>query len=405
MALLPLNDALAQILSTAPAPPKVESLSIFDGLGRVLGASVVNPRDVPPFDNSAMDGYAVRAAELPATLRVSQRIPAGAPAAPLEPGTVARVFTGAVIPPGADAVVMQEDVSVPPGEAIEVTFGQPATVGQHIRRRGSDIMAGLTVLEPGRVLQPQDLALLAATGAPRVEVYRRLRVAIFSTGDELVPPGKVPEDWQIFNSNSVQLATQIQALGCEPILLETQGDNPTEIGAALRHAATVADCIVTSGGVSVGEEDHVRAQIEQHGELTLWKLAIKPGKPVAYGHVQGCPIFGLPGNPVSTWVTFGLVVKPWLLAAQGAVVPKHRRLACRADFERPVPGSREEYLRVVMSGGGKLAALAGDQSSGVLSSVGRADGLAIIPPGQTLRVGDPVDVVLITEFLSPNAAG
>jgi molybdopterin molybdotransferase len=352
-----------------------------------------------------MDGYAVRAADLPGTLRVSQRIPAGAPAAPLESGTVARVFTGAVLPPGADAVVMQEDVSVPSGEAIEATFGQPATVGQHIRRRGSDIMAGLTVLEPGRVLQPQDLALLAATGAPQVEVYRRLRVAIFSTGDELVPPGKVPKDWQIFNSNSVQLATQIQALGCEPILLETQGDNSAEIGEALRHAATVADCIVTSGGVSVGEEDHVRAQIEQHGELTLWKLAIKPGKPVAYGHIQGCPIFGLPGNPVSTWVTFGLVVKPWLLAAQGAVVSKHRRLACRADFERPVAGSREEYLRVVLSAGGNIAALAGDQSSGVLSSVGRADGLAIIPPGQTLRVGDPVDVVMITEFLSPHAAG
>jgi len=405
LALLPLNDALAQILATTPAPPELESLSIFDALGRVLGASVVNARDVPPFDNSAMDGYAVRAADLPGTLRVSQRIPAGAPAAPLESGTVARVFTGAVLPPGADAVVMQEDVSVPSGEAIEATFGQPATVGQHIRRRGSDIMAGLTVLEPGRVLQPQDLALLAATGAPQVDVYRRLRVAIFSTGDELVPPGKVPKDWQIFNSNSVQLATQIQALGCEPILLETQGDNPAEIGEALRHAATVADCIVTSGGVSVGEEDHVRAQIEQHGELTLWKLAIKPGKPVAYGHIQGCPIFGLPGNPVSTWVTFGLVVKPWLLAAQGAVVSKHRRLAFRADFERPVAGSREEYLRVVLSAGGNIAALAGDQSSGVLSSVGRADGLAIIPPGQTLRVGDPVDVVMITEFLSPHAAG
>ena len=403
MALLPLQEALDHILSAVPVPPATEVCSIFDCLGRVLGKTVINERDVPPFDNSAMDGYALRASDLPGTLPVSQRIPAGAPATELERGSAARVFTGALIPPGADTVVMQEDATPSESGAGHVTFMHPATRGQHIRRRGSDVAAGESVLEAGRVLQPQDLALVASTGAPVIDVYRRLKVAILSTGDELVAPGQAPADWQIYNSNSVQLASQVRALGCEPIVLDTPGDNPEEIKSALQQAAAIADGIVTSGGVSVGEEDHVRGQIESLGSIDIWKLAIKPGKPVAFGRVLDCPIFGLPGNPVSSWVTFGLVVKPWLLAAQGAVVPRHRRIRCRASFDRPRPGGREEYLRVKLADDMSVE-LAGDQGSGVLSSVGRADGLAIIPVGHVFQVGDEIEVLLISEFLSPNAA-
>lgn len=403
MALLPLQEALDHILSAVPLPPATETRSIFECLGRVLGKSLINERDVPPFDNSAMDGYALRASDLPGTLPVSQRIPAGAPATELEPGTAARVFTGALIPPGADTVVMQEDATPAESGAGHVTFVQSATQGQHIRRRGSDVAFGESVLEAGRVLQPQDLALVASAGAPVIDVYRRLKVAILSTGDELVAPGQAPADWQIYNSNSVQLASQVQALGCEPIVLDTPGDDPDEIRSALQQAAGIADCIVTSGGVSVGEEDHVRGQIESLGSIDIWKLAIKPGKPVAFGRVLECPIFGLPGNPVSSWVTFGLVVKPWLLAAQGAVVPRHRRIRCRASFDRPRPGGREEYLRVKLAED-MSAELAGDQGSGVLSSIGRADGLAIIPIGDVFQVGDEIEVVLISEFLSPSAA-
>jgi len=298
---------------------------------------------------------------------------------------------------------MQEDATPSELGAGHVTFVHPATRGQHIRRRGSDVAAGESVLEAGRVLQPQDLALVASTGAPVIDVYRRLKVAILSTGDELVAPGQAPADWQIYNSNSVQLASQVRALGCEPIVLDTPGDNPEEIKSALQQAAAIADCIVTSGGVSVGEEDHVRGQIESLGSIDIWKLAIKPGKPVAFGRVLDCPIFGLPGNPVSSWVTFGLVVKPWLLAAQGAVVPRHRRIRCPASFDRPRPGGREEYLRVRLTDD-MSAELAGDQGSGVLSSVGRADGLAIIPVGDVFQVGDEIEIVLISEFLSPTAA-
>jgi len=404
VALLPLQQALDHILSVVPAPPATESLPIVDCLGRVVGKPVTNQRDVPPFDNSAMDGYALRAADLPGTLRVSQRIPAGAPAMELEPGTAARIFTGALIPPGADTVVIQEDVAEADLATDRVTFMQPATQGQHIRLRGSDVPAGASVFDAGRVLQPQDLALAASTGTPVIDVYQRLKVAILSTGDELVAPGETPADWQIYNSNSVQLASQVQALGCEPVVLDTPGDNPEEIRNALQQAAAIADCIVTSGGVSVGEEDHVRGQIESLGSIDIWKLAIKPGKPVAFGRVLDCPIFGLPGNPVSSWVTFGLVVKPWLLAAQGALVPRHRRIRYRAAFNRPKPGAREEYLRVSLTED-MGAGLAGDQGSGVLSSVGRADGLAIIPVGEVVKAGDEVDVILISEFLSPSAAG
>ena len=404
MALTPLSEAMSRLFEQLPSPPATETLPLDDCLGRVLSAPVVASVDVPPFDNSAMDGFAVRVSDIPGELPISQRVPAGSAASPLATGSAARIFTGAIIPEGADAVVMQED-ALQQGDKVSILGC--LSPGLHIRRRGSDIAAGETVLPAGRVLQPQDLGLAASVGSATLSVYRKLKVAVITTGDELVEPGATTAAWQIYNSNGAQITAQLRQLGMTPIQFGSLPDDPVVIGDALERAAREADCIVTSGGVSVGEEDHVRNQIESRGRLELWKLAIKPGKPLAFGCVGDRPVFGLPGNPVSSWATFGLVVKPWLLRAQGALVPPMRRVVARAAFAVPKPGTREEYLRVVLAqqDGQTVAQLTGDQSSGVLSSTGFADALAIIPIGATLREGDAVDVVLLTEFLTPFAAG
>ena len=377
----------------------MECIKLQDCLGRVLSEDVVAGRDVPPFDNSAMDGYAFRYSDLPGPVSVAQRIPAGCSADALEPGTAARIFTGGVLPLGADTVVMQENALEQVGV---VTVTELPKAGANIRRRGSDIGIGDTVLRAGQLLMPQDLGLAASVGRHELSVYRPLRVAVITTGDELVDPGREPQTWQIFNSNGTQLCSQIRMLGMEPLHYPNVPDDPKLTGEALGSAAKSADCIITSGGVSVGEEDHVRAQIEQRGTLNLWKLALKPGKPFAFGVVDGCPVFGLPGNPVSSWITFGLLVKSWLLAAQGARVPELRLIKAESAFSRPHPGTREEYLRVVLNNQPvPVATLSGDQSSGVLSSAGRASALAVIPAGMTLSEGDALDVILVSDFLSP----
>ena len=402
MALTPLKEARAQILAQVPAAPTTEGIELQGCLGRILSEDVVAARDVPAFDNSAMDGYAMRYTDLPGPMPVTQRIPAGSPVSALEPGSAARIFTGGVLPAGADTVVMQENTSEKAGS---VTVTEQPNEGANIRRRGSDIGAGDTVLRAGQLLMPQDLGLAASVGRYQLAVYKPLRVAVITTGDELVEPGGEPEPWQIFNSNGTQLCSQIRMLGMEPMHYPNVPDDAELTGEALELAAKSADCIITSGGVSVGEEDHVRTQIEQRGSLNLWKLALKPGKPLAYGRVAGCPVFGLPGNPVSSWITFGLLVKPWLLAAQGADVPDLRRLTAKAAFTTARSGTREEYLRVVLdSQSVPVATLAGDQSSGVLSSAGRASALAVIPAGITVAEGDALDVILVSEFLSPVAS-
>lgn len=403
MALMPLDEARRRIMSQLPEPPVSERLPLDDCLGRVLAQSVVASRDVPPFDNSAMDGYALRREDLPGPLPVSQRIPAGYPAPKLEPGTAARIFTGAVLPMGADTVLIQENARAEGGSITAVELPEP---GANIRRRGGDISRNSAVLEAGQLLAAHDLGLAASVGHADLAVFRPLRVAVITTGDELVEPGGDPEAWQIFNSNGAQICGQIRALGMIPQRQKNLPDKAEQIGLALEAAAATADCIVTSGGVSVGEEDHVRDEIQRRGSLNLWKLALKPGKPLAFGEVAGCPVFGLPGNPVSSWVTFGLLVKPWLLAAQGARVPRMRRLQATAGFAVSRPAGREEYLRVALDEGAvPVATLSGDQSSGVLSSAGRASALAIIPIGAVIAPGDAVEVILVAEFLSPAAAG
>ncbi|MEH6593586.1 MAG: gephyrin-like molybdotransferase Glp [Halioglobus sp.] len=393
--LLPVEEALARILA-GPFPPRPKvARPLLDALGCVLATDVVSPVAVPLNDNSAMDGYALRAAEAGAPLPVSQRIPAGSVGVPLQAGTAARIFTGAEVPPGADAVVMQENCEEIDGR---VTVKGQVEVGQNVRPRGQDIGQGETVLYTGRTLLPQDLGLLASVGASEVSVYRPLRVAIMSTGDELVEPGTGPlQAGQLYNSNRYTLAALLRNLNFEVVDGGIIPDNPEKTSQALQRAASMADCVLTSGGVSVGEEDHVKSQVEQLGQLDLWKLAIKPGKPLAFGRIGDTPFFGLPGNPTSVFVTFCIIARPYLQKLQGAAAEALPALHARAGFSRSRAAGRQEYLRVQLSGSpeGLVASAFDNQSSGVLSSVSRCNALAVVPVGTTVAEGDEVEVILL----------
>ena len=392
MALTPLPEALERILATAVADPERERVSLTAALDRYCAEAVHADIAVPPADNSAMDGYAVASGDVPGTLLVSQRAPAGSVPVPLAAGTAARIFTGAEIPAGADAVILQEDATV---ESDRVSL-PAARSGQHIRRRGDDIQPGDQLVARGQRLRPQDIGLLASVGIDSVWVFAPLSVAVLTTGDELREPGSGElAQGQIFNSNRLSLAAQIRSLGMNVVDMGNLPDDPGKIGEALERAAKAADCIVTAGGVSVGEEDHVRGQIEERGVLDVWKLAIKPGKPLAFGRVCGTPIFGLPGNPVSAFVTFALVAKPWLIGRQGGSVAPSPRFPVKAGFALPRPGTREEFLRVKLSGSGEAmrANLTGSQSSAVLTSLSEADAVAVIAPGKTVAEGDWLEVI------------
>jgi molybdopterin molybdotransferase len=402
--LLTLDEALSRLLSAVQPHPETESVSTFDALGRVLAEPVVSALDVPPADNTAMDGYALRCADVPVTgtlLPVSQRVAAGQVGTPLASGSAARIFTGAQLPPGADAVVMQEQCEVQ-GDQVRVLFVPQA--GQWIRRRGEDVRHGATVLDRGARLTPQALGLAAAVGAASLQVTRRPRVALFSTGDELVMPGEPLKAGAIYNSNRFTLRGLVQALGAECVDLGIVPDQLEATRAALREAAERSDLIVTSGGVSVGEEDHLKPAVQAEGRLDLWQIAIKPGKPLAFGAVSRgdgsqALFMGLPGNPVSSFVTFLLAVRPVLLLLQGATEVAPRGLTLRADFDWPQPDRRREFLRVRRNADGGLD-LFPNQSSGVLTSAVWADGLVDNPPGQSIRGGDPVTYLPMHELLS-----
>jgi len=413
--LLSLDEALARLMQVV-APfdaAQAQRVSTFDALGRVLAADVRALVDVPPADNTAMDGYAMRCADVPAagtTLPVSQRIPAGVVGEPLVPGTVARIFTGAQVPPGADAVVKQEQCTAVDGGAVRIdTVPQH---GQSIRRRGEDVCTGSIVLPAGTRLRPQALGLAASVGAATLAVARRPRIALFSTGDELVMPGEVaPEQMKpgaIYDSNRYTLRALIQALGCECTDLGTVPDRLDATREALRRAAQDHDLIVTSGGVSVGEEDHIKPAVEAEGHLDLWQMSIKPGKPLAFGVVhRGAPslaqrpayFVGLPGNPVSSFVTFFLVVRPVLLHLQGVIDWQPRPVPMRADFDWPRPDKRREFLRVRRNDVGGLD-LFPSQGSGVLTSAVWGDGVVDNPSSQAIRAGDRVDYLSFSELLT-----
>jgi len=401
---LTLDEALSRLLGAVRPLPATErqALSTFDALGRVLSEDVRSGLDVPPADNTSMDGYAMRCADVPAVgavLPVSQRIPAGVVGEALKPGTAARIFTGAQVPAGADAVVMQEQCeALGDGVRIDVV---PAS-GQWIRRRGEDVREGQVVLTAGTRLTPQALGLAASVGAAMLRVMRRPRVALFSTGDELVMPGEPLKPGAIYNSNRYTLRALIQAMGCDCTDLGIVPDNLAATREALRRAALGTDLIVTSGGVSVGEEDHLRPAVQAEGRIELWQIAIKPGKPLAFGEVNrpdgsAAYIIGLPGNPVSSFVTFLLMVRPVLLRLQGAndLEPQHTNL--RADFDWPRPDKRREFLRARRNEAGGLD-LFPNQSSGVLTSAVWGDGLVDNPGGQAIQRGDAVRFLAFNEL-------
>jgi molybdopterin molybdotransferase len=434
--MLSLDEALDRLLAAvAPLPASAhETVSTFDALGRVLQHDLLSSLDVPPQDNTSMDGYAMRCADVPAIgalLPVSQRIPAGVVGVPLQPGTAARIFTGAQVPAGADAVVMQEECErvtqehpkdaalrrpSPAGieESGRATFPQeqgegvrvntvPMT-GQWIRRRGEDVRSGSVVLPAGTRLTPQALGLAATVGAATLQVARRPRVALFSTGDELAMPGEPLKPGAIYNSNRFTLRAAIRALGCDCTDLGIVPDRLDATRDALRRAAQASDLIVTSGGVSVGEEDHLRPAVQAEGRIELWQIAIKPGKPLAFGEVRradgsSAHIVGLPGNPVSSFITFLLMVRPVLLRLQGATVLAPARTPMRADFDWPRPDKRREFLRVRRNAAGGLDLFA-NQSSGVLTSAVWADGVIDNPSGHAVRSGDTVAFLSFAELLS-----
>ncbi|MES3013706.1 MAG: gephyrin-like molybdotransferase Glp, partial [Pseudomonadota bacterium] len=398
--LLTLDEALARLLAAvAPLPAAThETVSTFDALDRVLQQDVRSSLDVPPQDNTSMDGYAMRTADVPAAgtlLPVSQRIPAGVVGAPLQPGTAARIFTGAQVPPGADAVVMQEQCEVVHDRVDEsVRINTRPASGQWIRRRGEDVHAGATVLPAGTRLTPQALGLAATVGAATLQVARRPRVALFSTGDELAMPGEPLKPGAIYNSNRFTLRAAIQAMGCDCTDLGIVPDRLDATRDALRRAAQGNDLIVTSGGVSVGEEDHLRPAVQAEGRIELWQIAIKPGKPLAFGEVMrpdgsAAYVIGLPGNPVSSFITFMLMVRPALLRLQGATALTPIRTKQRADFDWPKPDKRREFLRVRRNETGGLD-LFPNQSSGVMTSAVWGDGVVDNPSGQAIANGDLV---------------
>jgi|CXWL01.1.fsa_nt_gi molybdopterin molybdotransferase len=395
--LLSVDEALAQLLAGARPVEGIEQVPTLEAAGRVLARPQTSTMDVPPMDNSAMDGFAVRLSDLNSlekNLRVVQRIPAGSVGKPLEPGTAARIFTGAPVPPGADAIVMQEHCSVS-GDAVSIQ--KVPKKGEWIRLTASDIRKGGLVLAAGKRLLPQDTGLAASVGIKTLPVYRKLRLGLFFTGDELVMPGDPLPPGRIYNSNRFTLNGLAAAFGCE---VRDYGIVPDKLDATrdvLRRAAAENDVIVTSGGVSVGDEDHVKPAVEAEGSLLMWKIAMKPGRPLAFGLVSNSFFIGLPGNPVSSFVTFLIFVRPFLLRMQGVADVAPRAIDARADFDWPEPDARREFLRVKWNSEGGLD-LYPTQDSAVLTSTAWADGLVDNPALHAVRKGDRVRFLPYSEL-------
>ncbi|UZT80261.1 molybdopterin molybdotransferase MoeA [Ectopseudomonas chengduensis] len=395
--LLPMEAALERLLALADAAPieQVEQVVLAEADGRVLAEPLIAALDLPPWANSAMDGYALRLADCNGqALPISQRIQAGAAPTPLEPGTCARIFTGAPLPEGADTVEMQENVEL--DEAGRVHFREPLRVGQNVRAQGQETRSGECVLPAGTRLGPIELGLAASLGAAQLSVRRRLRVAVLSTGDELVEPGQALGPGQIYNSNRRLLIAWLQRLGCSVVDAGILPDDLQRTREALSALGEV-DLILSTGGVSVGEADFLGIALREAGELALWKLAIKPGKPLTFGHYQGVPVIGLPGNPASTLVTFGLLARPYMLRRLGVQRVEPLGFAVPAGFTWGKPGMRREYLRARLEHG-RVVPYA-NQSSGVLRSAAWAEGLAEVMEGSTLAEGDMLRFIPLSEIL------
>lgn len=400
MSLMPVDEALRRLLHSAAgeAPRPCESIPLGMALGRVLAQPVLASCDVPPWDNSAMDGYALHSRDVPrgidSGLPISQRITAGMASQPLEAGTCARIFTGAPLPEGADTVEMQENTRL---EAGVVRLCSALRPGQNVRPRGQDVTTGQTVFDTGQVLRPQDLGVIASVGLSRVRVCKPLRVAVLSTGNELVEPDQPLGPGQIYNSNRFTLMAALQRLSQEVIDAGILPDDPDQTRSRLKQLAADVDVIVTSGGVSVGDADHLGQVLREEGQVDIWQLAIKPGKPFTLGQIDDKPVLGLPGNPAASLVTFLLLVKPYLLHRLGVQRTTALSVPVAAGFSWSKPGGRDEYVRARIEGGRIL--LSGNQSSGVLSSASQADGLALIPAGRTVSPGDLLDFLAFDGLL------
>ena len=412
--MLTAQQALDHLLSNAKAVSESELVAMQAALGRVLADNVNSLVDVPPLDNTSMDGYAVRTADTQTagnTLKIAQRIPAGSVGTQLEPGTAARIFTGAPVPPGADAVVMQEDCAISEAAADHVQVNVAPTSGQWIRRRGEDLTAGKVALTAGTFLRPQELGVAASAGLTHLNVKRKVRVAAFFTGDELSLPGEPLKPGGIYNSNRDTLLACIKSLGCDATDFGIVPDSLEATKETLRKASKDHDLIITSGGVSVGEEDHIKPAVTAEGRLDLWQIAIKPGKPLAFGAVRKSDnsisnaaesetwFIGLPGNPVSSFVTFLLFVRPFILKLQGRDAGMPQSYLMRADFDWLKGDRRNEFLRVKINAQGGLD-LFPNQSSGVLTSASWGDGLLDCPPGHTFKAGELVKYIPFNALLA-----
>ena len=393
------DEALGRLLSSAKAIDATETIPLLYSANRIAAEDVVSPIAVPGWDNSQMDGYALRAADVTApgaTLRVSQRIAAGHVGETLEPGTCARIFTGAPLPEGADCVVPQERVEA--GEST-VRFNDVPKAGDWVRARGGDVAQGALVVRRGERLTPGKVGMIASVGRAYVTVYRRLRVGIFFSGDELVQPGEPLPPGGIYNSNRFTLRALLQTLGCEALDLGSVPDSLEATTRALEEAAKTTDVILSTGGMSVGEEDHIKPAVKRLGELDVWRVRVKPGKPLAFGHVAGVPFIGIPGNPVAAFVVFLMMARPFLLKRMGCSADEVTPQWMRADFEWPRAGDREEFLRVRRNATGGLDLFA-NQNSQVLSSCGWADGLVDLPVGATVARGDMVKYYPFCQFFA-----
>ncbi|MEE4747997.1 gephyrin-like molybdotransferase Glp [Pseudomonas alliivorans] len=396
-ALMPVEDAIARLLEMADATPitQHERVRLLDAEGRVLATDLVSTLDLPPWPNSAMDGYALRVADWRGEpLPVSQRIFAGQAPEPLAPGTCARIFTGAPVPEGADCVEMQENAEVLDDQRVR--FTESLKVEQNIRPQGQETRIGDTVLAAGTRLGPIELGLAASLGLAELDVVRRVRVAVLSTGDELIEPGQPLGPGQIYNSNRVLLCSWLKRLQCEVVDAGILPDDLAKTRAALASLHEV-DLILSTGGVSVGEADFLGHALREEGELSLWKLAIKPGKPLTFGHFRGVPVIGLPGNPASTLVTFALLARAYLLRRQGVLDVAPLKFAVPAGFAWTRPGNRREYLRGRLEQG--KAVPYRNQSSGVLRSAAWADGLIEVREGATVAEGDWVNFIALSEVM------
>lgn len=395
---LSVDEALSLLLAAATPKRPTEIVDTLYADGKVLAADVVSPIAVPGFDNSAMDGYALALSTIPAvpfSLPVVQRIAAGQTGEALTEGQAARIFTGAPVPAGTTLVVMQEDTTAA-GESVQIN--RAPKLGQNIRRTGEDIAPGSTVVKKGTRLTPVTLSLIASVGIPSVTVYKPLRVATLFTGDELTMPGEPLAPGGIYNSNRFSITALLRRLGCVVTDLGNVPDNREATIAALADAAAEHDVVLTSGGVSVGEEDHVKAAVTALGELALWKIAMKPGKPLAFGKIGEAAFVGLPGNPVSSYVTLGVLVRPFLLALMGVDAPSIPAITMTAGFSWQKADKRREFLRARVEADGRLG-LYPNQGSGVMTSLAWADGLVDLPPGTLVSPGDSLRFIPLQSLL------